>query len=48
VHFAELRTVISDVRRSIGMPVTFTDPVLTARTSIIRAVHIEELRNATR
>ena len=48
VHVAELRTAISEARSALGMPVTFTDPVLTARTSVIRAVHIQELRNAVR
>ncbi|HEY0158112.1 MAG TPA: FG-GAP-like repeat-containing protein [Thermoanaerobaculia bacterium] len=48
VHVEELRTALSQARSAIGMPVTFTDPALTARTSVIRAVHIEELRNGTR
>jgi hypothetical protein len=48
IHIAELRTALSQARSAIGMPVTFTDPTLTPGQSVMRAVHVEELRNAVR
>jgi hypothetical protein len=45
-HIQELRTVIAEARRFLGMlPPSWTDPALTVGTRI-KAVHIQELRNA--
>jgi hypothetical protein len=44
VHLLELRAAINEVRAAIGLgPVTWSSPV-----TLIRAVHIEEMRNALR
>jgi hypothetical protein len=48
IHIAELRSALSQARSAIGMPVTFTDPTLTAGQSVMRAVHVEELRSGVR
>jgi hypothetical protein len=42
---AQLRTELNEARTVIGLPaLTFTDPVLTSGTSMIKAAHIQELR----
>jgi hypothetical protein len=47
IHVAELRTAIQEAYLgATRTPPTFTDPTLTPGTSIIRVVHINELRNA--
>lgn len=45
-HILELRTIIDEARRFLGLlPVTYTDPSLSIVTKV-KAVHIQELRNA--
>jgi ELWxxDGT repeat protein len=45
-HIMELRAIINEARRFLGLlPVTYTDPTLTTAMKI-KAVHIQELRNA--
>jgi ELWxxDGT repeat protein len=45
-HIIELRAIIDEARRFLGLlPVTYTDPTLTTAVKI-KAVHIQELRNA--
>jgi ELWxxDGT repeat protein len=45
-HIIELRAIIDEARRFLGLlPVTYTDPTLTTAMKI-KAVHIQELRNA--
>jgi ELWxxDGT repeat protein len=46
VHITELRTMIDETRRYLGLlPLTYTDPTLTTAIPI-KAVHLQELRNA--
>jgi hypothetical protein len=48
-HLRELRTAIASSRSFLDMQApAFTDPALTERTSGIRAVHLQELRDALR
>lgn len=44
VHIQELRTALAAARSVFGLPSTFTDPTLTATTSTVRGVHVQELR----
>ncbi len=48
-HISELRTAIDQARAALNLPtLTHIDPTLTAGTSVIRAVHFEELRASMR
>lgn len=45
VHILEMRTALNQARVALGLPaLTFTDPTLT----VIKAVHIQELRNGVK
>jgi uncharacterized delta-60 repeat protein len=47
VHWAELRTALQQAYTGAGLSApSFTDPTLTAGSTIVRAAHIQELRNA--
>lgn len=49
VHVQELRTASSAARTALGLSaVTYTDASLTAGTSGVRAVHVQELRGSVR
>lgn len=49
VHLTELRTAIQQARTALALSTaTYTDPTLTAGTTKIKAVHVEELRSAMR
>jgi hypothetical protein len=44
----DLRASVNFVRSKMGMPpVTFTDPTITPQSSIVRAIHLMELRAGT-
>jgi hypothetical protein len=47
-HVAELRTALSGAYSASGhpQPPTYTDPVITPHATVIRAVHIREIRAA--
>ncbi|HKR66056.1 MAG TPA: hypothetical protein VJZ00_20155 [Thermoanaerobaculia bacterium] len=46
-HCAELRSALTPARSSLGLgPPTFTDATLTATVTKVRAVHLQELRDA--
>jgi len=48
-HIQELRTALNQARTALGMSaITVTDPTLTAGTSIVRAVHVQELRGGVK
>lgn len=48
-HIANLRTGLAAARSTIGLPaLTFTDPTLTAQSTRIKAVHVQELRNGVK
>jgi hypothetical protein len=48
-HFQELRTALNQARVPLGLSsVTFTDATLVADTTKVRAVHVQELRNAVK
>jgi hypothetical protein len=44
----EMRNAITEARGTLGYATTVTDPGLTSRFTRIRAVHIQDLRNAVR
>jgi hypothetical protein len=47
VHVSDLRTALAQVYTAAGVPQpVYTDPVLVAGTTPIKAVHIAELRSA--
>jgi spore coat protein U-like protein len=49
MHVTQLRAAIAQARSTVGLPaITFTDATLTAGTSKMRMVHIEEMRNGVR
>lgn len=44
-HLTELRSALTDARTALGLPgLTFTDGTLTPGVSVVKAVHIQELR----
>ena len=46
VHILELRTNLDQARTALGLSaLTYTDPTITAGTTIIKALHVTELRN---
>jgi hypothetical protein len=48
-HIQELRTALNQARTTLGISsITFTDPTLTAGTSILRAAHVQELRDGVK
>jgi Bacterial Ig-like domain (group 3)/FG-GAP-like repeat len=47
-HLTALRNAIAEARAALGRPVTFDDPTLTPGVTRIRAVHVEQLRDAVR
>ena len=48
-HFTELRTAVQQARTALGLATpTYTDPTLTAGSTIIKALHVEQLRSAMR
>jgi hypothetical protein len=49
IHLQELRAAVSQARAALGVPaLTFTDPAINAGTSVVRAVHVNDLRNGTK
>jgi RHS repeat-associated protein len=45
VHITELRSALAAARAALGFSVaTYTDPTLTAGSTLVKAVHIQELR----
>ena len=45
-HFADLRSALAEARAAVLLPpARYTDPTLTQQTTMIKAVHITELRN---
>ena len=46
-HVTELRVALQHVYTAAGQPaVAFTDPTLVAGSTVVKAVHIKELRDA--
>ncbi|MGZ8833649.1 MAG: hypothetical protein ACXW19_10705 [Thermoanaerobaculia bacterium] len=44
----ELRTALDAARSSIGLPaIVYTDPMITAGSTVMKAVHLTELRAGT-
>jgi hypothetical protein len=49
IHVQELRTASSAARTALGLSaVTYTDSSLTAGSSGVRAVHVQELRSSVK
>ena len=47
VHFIELRTALGEAAGQAGVtPPSYTDVTLTAGVTVIRAIHLNELRSA--
>lgn len=45
-HVAELRTALAEARAELGLPaIAFTDGTLTAGITVVRAVHLQQLRD---
>ena len=48
-HIQELRVALNQARTPLGLgAIAFTDPTLTPGTTIVRAAHIQELRNGVK
>ena len=48
VHIQELRNVLSTARGNLGLTTSFTDPTLTPASTMIKAGHLQELRNGVK
>jgi hypothetical protein len=49
IHLTELRTYLSNARSLLGVsPISYTDPTVTAAATLIRYVHLRELRDSVR
>ena len=49
VHITDLRAALGAARNALGLlPVNYTDPTLSAGTTPIKAVHIQEIRNGVK
>jgi hypothetical protein len=47
--FEELRTALNQARAALGLiPISYTDPTLVAGTTVVKAAHIQELRNGVK
>jgi hypothetical protein len=45
-HLQEVRTALTQARAALGLSaISYTDPTLVAGTTVIKAVHVQELRN---
>jgi hypothetical protein len=44
-HMDEMRTALTPARTALGLSTTYTDPTITLNTTLIQAVHFQELRN---
>jgi hypothetical protein len=48
IHITELRSSLDAARSTIGLPaISYTDPTLSAGVTIVKGVHLQELRNGT-
>ena len=49
VHIAELRTAIDQARTALGLPaMAYTDAPLLAGTTLVKATHVQQLRNGVK
>ena len=49
VHIDQMRTALNQARTALGLPaIGYTDPTITAGTTLIKAAHIQELRNGVK
>lgn len=49
VHIDQLRTAIAEARSALGLStLVFTDPTLIAGTTLVKAAHVQELRNGVK
>jgi len=49
VHVQELRTALSQARTALGLTaIAYTDPTLTVGTTLLKAVHFQELRSGVK
>jgi len=48
-HLTELRSALDQARSAIGLsPLSYTDPTITPGVTIVKAVHVRELRDAVK
>jgi len=48
-HLTQLRTALDAARTAIGLPaVSYTDPTITAGSTVLKTVHIADLRNGVK
>jgi glucose/arabinose dehydrogenase len=49
VHISELRARLAEARYALMLPaLSYTDPTIVARSTVVKAAHVNELRNGTR
>ena len=49
IHLTELRTAIDEARATLGLPsMAYTDTPLLGGTTVVKAVHVQQLRNAVK
>ena len=49
LHVSELRTTLNAARTALGLPtISFTDPTLTTGSTLVKAVHFQQLRNGVK
>ena len=48
LHLQELRTALTGARSALGLPTPYTDPVLVPTTTVVKAIHFQELRSAVK
>jgi len=49
IHIVELRAIIDGARAAIGLPaLPYTDPTITSGETVLKAVHLQELRDAVK
>jgi hypothetical protein len=49
VHVTQLRTALNQARSALGVPpIVYTDPTITANTTVVRAAHLIDLRNGVK
>jgi hypothetical protein len=49
LHFVQLRMALDQARATLGLdPIVYTDPALTSGVRLVKAVHIQALRNGVK
>ena len=49
LHIDQLRTALDQARTALDLPpIGYTDPTITAGTTLVQAAHIQDLRNGVK